>query len=292
MKNHPIISAELYCKPWAIKPEAHQELGTLWRAMLAGKLQEGIPGPAALAMKAEDHAPKMEAGKPEWRCSGICVTRDPGLGIAIVELNGIVAKRDPNMWCGPRFVGMAELGHLCRDLAADDAVEKVFVYFSTPGGSVVGLEEGAAELRELAAVKPCVGYTDEECCSAGMYLSAQLDRFYAAPSAVVGSIGTYLAAVDDSRAWEMEGLELILFRVGDKKAAGHPGKKWTEEEKAHFEAMTQELGAEFREMMAERRGLKEEDMQGQWWMAKGAPAGMVDGHFNSLEDLVAAELEE
>ena len=55
---------------------------------------------------------------------------------------------------------------------------------------------------------------------AGYWLTTQCDEIFASQSARVGSINTYIAAVDDSRAWEMK---LKLFSDDKYKAMGGDG---------------------------------------------------------------------
>jgi signal peptide peptidase SppA len=273
MKQLPRISNLLYCVPWAILPATHAELGALYRAYLSGNLR----GPAA----SDDDGEK--------NCGGVSWTIDRPSGLAVVELRGIVTKKDPGLLCGPRMLALAEFDDLLQSLVADAGVQTVLLDFSSPGGSVVGLEETAANILDLAEEKRVVAYTSDEMCSAAYWLACAAGEIYAAPSAIVGSIGSYMAGVDDSREWEMEGLELKLFRSGSLKAIGLPGKKWTPEEEAYLEKLNQDCGATFRKWVTGRRGaIAPEAMQGQWFFGRSAPAGIVDGLFRDRGALIQA----
>ena len=273
MKQLPHLSALLYATPWAILPAVHGELGQLYRAYLAGN----ITGPRA-DMKDDD----------EKDCGGIRYTVDRGARLAVIEVHGVITKANPRIMCGPPVVALAELDEVIADAAADAGIDTVVFRFSSPGGSTVGLVETAAAIQDLAEEKRVVAYTDSEMCSAAYWLACACDEIYSAPSAIVGSIGTYLAAVDDSRMWEMEGLELKLFRVGTLKGVGLSGKKWTEEEEKWLTGLTDKCGADFRAWVTARRpGVPAEAMEGQFFFAADAPAGLIDGLHRDLSSLLA-----
>jgi signal peptide peptidase SppA len=276
MKQLPRVSSLLYCQPWAILPQDHAELGGLYRSYLDGNLR--VPASAEVLDIAEAGA----------ACSGVRWRADHASGIAVITLEGVISKHAPDTLCGPAIADLAALDELVHELMHDHAINTVVLYLNSPGGSVIGLKESVENLRELAAEKRLVAYTDFQMCSAAYYLAAACDEIYAAPSSCIGSIGTYIAALDDSRAWEMEGLELKLFRVGTLKAIGHPGKSWTPEEEKFLQDTAEAAGADFRNWVTSRRpGVEESTMQGQWFFAADAPAGLVDGFHRDLPRLLA-----
>jgi len=274
MKQMPQISALLYGQPWGILPQNHVELSLLYRSYLQGTL-----APAAIA----------ESGEA---CYGVEWLAHHATRTAIVTMSGVVTKKAPPMLCGPKLIDLAALDMVLDEIEADPSIETVVFDMNSPGGVMIGLEESAGRLRELSTGgKRLVAYTDIQMCSAAYFLAAACDEIYAAPSAAIGSIGVYVAGLDDSRAWEMEGLELILAKSGSLKAMGHPGKSWTEEERAWLQNMADVAGQEFRAHVSARRGpVAEQAMQGQWFFAKNAPAGLIDGLYRDLPALLA-ELE-
>jgi protease-4 len=279
MKQLPHISGLLYGTPWAILPQSHAELSGLYRSYLAGTL----PIPAA-------KEPEPEAMEGQGRLSsGIAYQTLPAAGIAIVYLEGIIAKRAPDMLCGPQIVDLSKLDALLDEFASDALLHTLILDFNSPGGVVIGLQETSERLRELSDQGArLVAYTDYQMCSAAYYLACACDEIYCAPSSVLGSIGTYVAGLDDSRAWEKEGMELILAKSGDLKAMGHPGKAWTPEEKTYLEGMAAKAGKEFRDWVTSRRsGVDAAAMQGQSFFAKEAPSALHDGFYRDLPALLA-----
>jgi len=268
MKQLPHIAAALYGFPWSILPQSHAELGLLYRSYIRGELS-----PQDLAQSGS-------------ACHGISYEADHSQGITIVYLEGIISKRAPDIPCGPKMIDLAKLDSLLDEIAADDVIQTVIFDINSPGGMVVGLQETAERMREISQQKRTIGYADYQCCSAGIYLGYACDEFYAAPSAIIGSIGTYCAGLDDSRAWELDGLELILAKSGSLKAMGHPGKQWTEEERQWLQDKADAVGAEFRTWVTSRRpGVSEATMQGQWFFAKDN-AELSDALYRDLPALL------
>lgn len=272
MKQLPFVSAALYGSPWAILPQNHIELGQLYRAYLMGALP---PAPQGLAAEGE-------------ACHGITWEADHAQGIALVYLSGVIVKNAPKMLCGPQLIDLSALDALLDEIAADASLDTIIFSWNSPGGSMIGLEETGERMREIAAEKRLISYSDYQCCSAAYYLAVNCDEVYAAPSSVLGSIGTYCAGLDDSRAWELEGMELILAKSGNLKAMGHPGKAWSTEERAWLQNKADLAGKEFRDMVTSRRGaVPEEAMQGQWFFAKEADSALLDGFYRDLPALLA-----
>jgi ClpP class serine protease len=174
------------------------------------------------------------------------------------------------------------------DLADDPTVRAVVIDLNTPGGVAIGVGQAAESIRRVAeSGKRVIGYADYQCASAGYWLASACDEFHAEESAMVGSISTFSAGVDSSRMWEMEGLELKLFRTGELKAIGHPGKAWTPEEEEFMRTKTEAVDAMFKGFVAARRGLTAAEMNGGFWAAGCAPAGVVDSTvFGTLRELV------
>lgn len=270
MKQLPRISGLFYSMPWAILPADHAELGKLYQSYLRGTL------PAAIASEGE-----TDKGM-EWEADHVS-------GIARIELTGIIGKRMPRMECGPPVIDLAELDRVLAEFALDDAIQTIVFDLNSPGGVAVGLKETCSRMRELALTgRRLVAYTDYQMCSAAYWLACACDEIYAAPTSIIGSIGTYAAGLDDSRAWEMEGLELVLAKSGELKAMGHPGKPWSDAEKQWLQDMVDRNGAAFRAWVTERRGpVPADGMQGQWFFAEEAPPRSIDGLYRDMEALLA-----
>lgn len=280
MKQLPLISSALYATPWMILPATHAELGRLYQAYLRGELAPLAVLPAGFELD-DDEDDEDDLAPCDLYA---------GCRLVVIEVAGIIGKRVPDMPCGPAVADLARIDAALAKYGPE--AETIVLDFDTPGGSSLGLPETAARLRALReAGTRLVAYTDTECCSAGYYLAAECDEIMAAPSALIGCIGTYIAAVDSSRQFELSGLDLKLFRDGAIKAIGTDGKRWTPEEEAFLQQMVDASSAEFKGLVRERRpGVSDADMQGQWWPAASAPRALRDGLALDLESVLVEEL--
>jgi len=282
MKQLPLLSATLYARPWYILPQVHIELGRLYQSYLRGEFGGvaalDIGGPPGLDDDDEDD------DLPPYDLYS-------GGRLVVLGVQGVIGKRVPDMPCGPAVADLAKLDRALEKFGP--GADTIVLDMDTPGGSALGLEETAARLRALReAGTRIVAYTDTECCSAGYYLACEADQILAAPSAILGSIGTYIAAVDNSRQWELAGLELKLFRDGAIKGIGLDGKRWNPEEESFLQGLVDDASQSFKGLVRERRpGVTDADMQGQWWPAASAPAALCDGLALDIESVLVAELE-
>ncbi len=281
MKSLPRIASELYLKPWHLAASEHKVLSDLFRAYLAGNLEVRIGGEE----REEPQDAAIRLGNQT-----VPVEVDIESGVAVMSVTGPIGKHFGSFEAECLDVAdLADIDQSAVMLHDDAAVRKVVMYFDTPGGSGLGLVETSKKIRMISdSGKEVVAYTDAQCCSAGYWLAAACDRIVAAPSAMVGSIGTYIAALDDTRRWEMDGVGLKMWRDGDLKGMGHPGKEWTAEEEQFLEDLKEAHSTLFKDWIRERRaGISANSMRGQWFVAQSAPAGLIDGMADSLPELLA-----
>jgi len=287
MKQLPRIAARLYCEPWNILPTNHAEIGRQFRA----HLEAGGALPAAFAARTELENAADDLTGPAWRDEegrvGAFHTQVTVEGTtAILPIRGVLGKHlsTLEMYCGGS--DYAIISQQAANIAADPRIDRVIMLIDSPGGNCVGNLECARSLLAMAGVKDTVAYTDTMACSAAYFLASAAGAFIAAPSALVGSISTYCAYLDESRAYEMEGVEVKMFRSGEVKGAGYPGKPWTEAEMVSMQAVTDSLAVQFKGFVRERRGLPDSAMQGQYWPADSAPEGVIDDMADSLAELL------
>ena len=212
----------------------------------------------------------------------------PVAGVAVIALNGIIGKRLSGL---ALMCGGCDVDQVARALTAavaDSNVSTILLDINSPGGMGIGLAELSTTIARIDATKPVVAFTDFQCCSAAYWLAAACREIYCTPSALVGSIGAYLACEDDSEAWRMAGRERLIFN-GDAayKAMGTPGKKWTPAEKDFMQARSVKATAAIRAAAQAHRTLDESTMQGQTFDGDDAARlHLVDGLFNSRDELL------
>lgn len=204
--------------------------------------------------------------------------------VARVSFSGFVLKR------GGGMPGVADLSMLGENLERAEAeADAAVLVIDSPGGSVVGLPEARRKIEAVMGTgMPVVSYTDSLCASAGYYLAAATGGVFAAESAMVGSIGTFIGGYDLSKAFEKDGIEAITFASGDLKGMGFMGAEVTEAQRAHLQSVVDVAAEDFFAFVRERRGAVTDDsMRGQVFTGAEAGArGLVDGLADDLSMLV------
>lgn len=267
MKAHPLIAAKVASADWCITPGA-------MRAIVNALNGEGDAGPVAFVKEEEDAA----KGAEDVMIGGT---------VAVIPVHGIIGKRLSIMETACGGCDLNAVAAAIDEAEAMPEVTTVIFHFDSPGGTVTGVPELAAKIRRLAESKAVIGYTETLCASAAYWLACACDEFYAAPSALVGSIGVYNLLLDESARLEKEGVKVNAIVSGEFKLAGASFKALADAERAMFQSRVDKIGAAFRGFVKSRRGLSAEFMEGQVYDgAEAADIGMVDGVADDLAEVI------
>jgi signal peptide peptidase SppA len=248
--------------------------------------ERGIAERAAPIIRADD-ADDDYAGDDEvapWDAPLYSVSN----GIATVEVSGPIVKGYDAMICW--FFGLLSLDRLqlaVAELGARADVAAVVFRINSPGGMATGTPETAQMIVALGEIKPTIGFTSDKACSAAYWLFAACGVCLAAPSATIGSIGTYLALYDYSEYLAELGIKLELFRAGALKGIGLMGKALTEDEKKFLQTSVDRINANFTGFVTARRpAISADTMQGQWFDGDEAlERGLVDATVASESEI-------
>jgi ClpP class serine protease len=177
-------------------------------------------------------------------------------------------------------------GWIDEALAAKPA--RIIFDINSDGGTTEGVEELADKIRGLGI--ETIAYSAGSMNSAAYWIAAASDRVIVSGSASVGSIGVYLAFMDQSAAAAAAGIKPVVISSGPLKGLGIPGTSLTEEQAAYLQSEVNAIAADFKASVRDKRRLvKDEDMQGQAMQGKVAAAkGLVTGLAPSLKALIAS----
>jgi signal peptide peptidase SppA len=208
---------------------------------------------------------------------------------AVIHVDGAI---DKNLgWMDRISFSATDLMDVDRAIAragADPKIYNVMFAFDSPGGTVPGVPETAARIAALGKVKNVAAYLDNG-CSAAYWLAAMCSEIYAAPSSSSGSIGVYLAVLDESRALELLGIRIETLQDGNLKTAGAPWKPLSESEKKYLQDRTDQIGEMFRSAITSARPrVDAAAMEGQAFLGAAAlEAGLIDSLCGSLDEAIA-----
>ena len=250
--------------PWAITPDKLAVLTELIRERAAGQKPSD-----------EEIVARIGDGDRMSRPAGPST-------IAVIPIHGVIAHRADAFEASSGGTSTEVIGRALRAVVDDESIASILLDLDTPGGSVEGVPELAAQIARATAVKPVVAHVNALAASAGYWLASQCTEIYCTPSGMAGSIGVYLLLVDESKALEQAGIVVNAISAGDHKLDGAPWQPLSDDARAHFKRQVDAVDRDFVASVAKGRGVSAADVrrtygQGRVFNAREALAlGMVD----------------
>lgn len=201
--------------------------------------------------------------------------------VGVIEIAGTLTKRGSSL---SRASSLVALQRAVRTAARDPDIDAILLRIDSPGGTVAGTQELAAEVKRASEAKPVYAYVDDLAASAAYWIASQTERIYAnTPTAIVGSIGTFVGLYDYSAYAAKEGIRAVVIKAGALKAAGFPGTEITDEQKAYWQEIVDQTQEQFTAGVAAGRGRAVDEVREKWvtgrvYMAQESVAmGLIDG---------------
>jgi capsid assembly protease len=169
-------------------------------------------------------------------------------GVAVLELNGSLMKHEAS---ATESTSTTMMRRTVRKLMNDGAVKAVIFQIDSPGGTVAGLFDLAADIAALAKVKKVHGHASNLIASAAYALGSQMHSLSATPSTLVGSLGTFGVVYDFSVMCAKDGVKVHLLKgkINGKtalmKGAGTPGTEISPEQLARMQEGVDDLNQQF-----------------------------------------------
>lgn len=180
-----------------------------------------------------------------------------GQSVAIIKVAGTLMKSQSSMG----GTSTVQLRRDIRQAASDPEVSGILLAIDSPGGTTAGTDDLANEVKMARRQKPVVAHIDDLGASAAYWVASQAQAIYAnSPTAMVGSIGTYVTVYDTSRAAEAAGIKAFNFATGPLKGAGTPGTPLTEEQQAHYQSLIDESQKTFDDAVRRGRSLTDKQL--------------------------------
>lgn len=162
-------------------------------------------------------------------------------------------------------------------LAQDSSVKNIFVEFDGPGGEASGCFDLANLIKEIGAIKPVIGFINGGSYSANYALASACTELYASPHSMAGSIGVIFGRREIHNDKET----ITYFTTGEAKADGSPHLALSEAERERHQAMVNQLGDAFFQLVAQNRGVDAahvQSLQAKMFGASDLLAhGLIDG---------------
>ncbi len=166
-----------------------------------------------------------------------------------------------------------------RAARADDQVKGVILRVNSGGGTATAGEEMARLVAEFP--KPIVVVSTASNASAAYEISSQADRIFCAKTTSIGAIGVALQVTDLSGLYEKLGIDIETIVSAESKDAGYGNRPLTEEEREWYQAMVDEIDADFIQTVADGRGMSIAEVKE---LANGLPYTGSQAVENGLAD--------
>ena len=269
---------QLYFRPWLLSTGG---LSALCESMQERRLSKLIE---QLTTRSVDEVMQMRPTTDLWGDPLPQMTVQNG--IAVIPVCGILASDVTPI---ERYFGYVDYNDILSDVAdaeANPGVRKSVLYCDSPGGMALGAPECASQL--LNRKKELIAYSQGQLDSAMYFQACACDAIYIRPSAEAGSIGTKIAILDTSAAYEKMGLKVEVFASGQFKAEGTDGTSLTKAQREDIVRTMNTINNMFTGFVrANRSRVDEDSMQGQIFVGPDATdANIADGLVGSFGELL------
>lgn len=270
MKSYSHIAQKLFSDPLLITPQRHSALCNLLEMKL-GSVNDPV--------RAQNQSDAMDDDEPDTSLTQLGKT-------VIIPVHGTLVMHPEDIAMSECGCAMENLGSMIDMAEEDSSISTVIYDFRTPGGTVTGVPEIGRKIQ--SSRKNTIAFTASECCSGGIWLAAQCQRFYATQSSRVGSVGVYCMMMDYTKALKKDGVKINAISAGKFKLLGAYWKEMTDEERSIKQADVDKIYEEFKSAMESFRMVSDENFGNGLVFdgEKAAEIGFTDGTVESLEDIL------
>ena len=176
------------------------------------------------------------------------------------------------------------LKSLLDEAEASPHIRAVVLRVDSGGGVATAGEEMAEYLRAFS--KPVVVSSASTNASAAYEISSQADYIFTAKSTSIGAIGTAIQITDTSELMDMLGINIQDITSAGSKNSTYGTRPLTEEERAYYQDMVDQINEVFIQNVAEGRGMDVEEVRA---LATGLTFTGMDAVENGLADEIGTK---
>jgi len=180
--------------------------------------------------------------------------------IAVIPLSGTITAGDSSLLSGSAITPELVRDYLTK-AEADRSVKAIVFRIESPGGEIAPCQEILWEIERVGETKTIVVSMGGTAASGGYYISTKADKIVALPTTMTGSIGVISQIMNIEGLLEKLGIEVETFKGGKYKDMYRGFREMTQDEKEIMQGMIDEYYEQFIEVVAEGRGLSEEEVR-------------------------------
>ena len=178
--------------------------------------------------------------------------------ILLLPISGVISDNPKEGLLRTRPSVVQEAVSHLRKAEKDPMVKAVVLKLDSPGGSVTGSDILYNEIRlfKERTGRKVVAALMDVAASGGYYIALPADHIMAHPTTVTGSVGVIFIRPKITGLMEKIGVGVEVSKSGKEKDLGSPFRATTPEEERIFQAMTDQLGKRFVELVKRHRGVE------------------------------------
>jgi signal peptide peptidase SppA len=275
--HYPQIVRAILARPWAIDPDSLAWASIVEVLALRASGQLFSDEQIAARLAAAQNGPRNGGGRQR--------------NVAVIPIYGVISPRQSMMASTSGGTSTASITEDFRAALRDPEVDGIVFDVDSPGGSVEGVDELAAEILAARGQKPIAAHANHMAASAAYWAIAGADEINVSPSGMVGSIGIFTAHDDLSEAQAKLGVKRSVISAGKYKAEGAMGQPLSEDAVAHLQDQVDTFYGMFTSRVARGRGVPVDTVRNGYGQGRGVLAkkaldmGMVD-RIGSIEDTI------
>lgn len=167
---------------------------------------------------------------------------------------------------------------------ANPHIRALVLRVDSGGGVATAGEEMASYLRDFS--KPVVVSSASTNASAAYEISSQADYIFTAKSTAIGAIGTAMQITDTSELLDKLGINVENITSSDSKDSSYGTRPLTDEERAYYQDMVNQINDVFIENVAQGRGMSVDEVRA---LATGMTFTGTDAVENGLADQIGTK---
>ena len=183
---------------------------------------------------------------------------------AVIPIRGIISHHaDLMSWIGAG-TSIDRLTAQFRQALADASIKTIVFDVDSPGGTVEGVPELAAEIYRSRSRKKTIAVANVMAASAAYWLASSAGELVVAPSGQVGSIGVFAIHEDISGAMEQAGFKITLIGAGKHKTDGNAFEPLSGTARADLQGKVNAFHEMFIKSVANGRHTSQDSVRGRF----------------------------
>lgn len=246
---YEFLASRVFNTPLLIQPGKLDVIADVLIKRMSGKaLDEGF-------IKSEQQMINIGEGA-QYKEAGYYVSDN----IGVVDVFGSLVHRSSWLGAASGMTGYEGLAKKLDAMAKDPDVKAILMNVDSPGGEVAGAFDFADKVKQINAIKPIYALASDMMSSAAYLISANATKIIATQTAVIGSVGVVMRAMDMSAFDEKTGIKTTYIYSGDYKIDGNPHAPMSEDVKARFQADIDRIYNMFVDVVATGRNIERQDV--------------------------------